>query len=307
MIDLLIIGTNGQVGSALKQLAPKKYKIATTTRNGTPEDYSLDLSIRDQISDLLKKLKPRVIINAAAYTAVDRAEEEKENAYMINADAVQTLAEVSSEIGSIFVHYSTDYVFDGDTRTCWEETDPTSPVNSYGSSKLAGETKIKASGCKYLVLRTSWVYSHTGNNFVKTMLRLGLERDELRIVADQTGRPTSAKEIAQVTYRIIETCLTNPKVLNQVYHLASNVEKSWFDFGKDIFHEAQKYNSKYAKIKVEAIGSEQYPTPARRPKYSTLSTKKIESVLKSNFEIDYEGHLSECILKIVSTDHKTPS
>jgi dTDP-4-dehydrorhamnose reductase len=261
---LLLTGKNGQVGWELQRtLAPLGEVIAL----GSQE---LDLRDPAAIRATLRELQPAIVVNPAAHTAVDRAETERDAAFAINATAPGVLAEEAARLGALLVHYSTDYVFDG-TKTCaYTENDAPNPLNVYGASKLAGERAIAATGCRHLILRTSWVYGARGGNFLLTMLRLGKERDELSIVNDQTGAPTWSRAIAETTAQILAQRHTWPQGAGGVYHLACGGETTWFGFAQAIFAHAQKAP------RLVPITSADYPLPARRPANSRLDCRRLE-------------------------------
>lgn len=270
-MTLLLLGKNGQVGWELQRsLLP----LGTVTARGRDADL-LDL---DGLRALIRDLKPSAIVNAAAYTAVDRAESEPDLARRINRDAPAVLAEEAARLDAWLVHYSTDYVFDGTGAGAYAETDATAPLNVYGRTKRDGEEAIAASGCRHLIFRTSWIHGAHGGNFIKTMLRLAAERPALRVVADQIGTPTGAELVADVTAHALRRAMDrNDGHLSGVYHLAAAGETSWRDFAVLVLAEAQKLGlpMKASPETVEAIGTSDYPTPAKRPANSRLDTKKL--------------------------------
>lgn len=272
---ILLFGKNGQLGWELQRtLAPLGTMVALD-RNGQ-QGLCGDLANREGIAATLDAVKPDIIVNAAAYTAVDKAEQEHEQAARINAGAPAQMAEYARRTGARLVHYSTDYVFNGSGVTPWSETDPTGPVNHYGASKLAGEQAIQASGCEHLIFRTSWVYAARGNNFMKTMLNLARTRDTLSIVSDQIGAPTPARLIAEVSALAVHQRLTSG-----LYHLTTAGATSWHGFASDIFVQAGKLGEtlQLDLAKVKAITSSEYPTPARRPLNSRLALDKLQAAL----------------------------
>lgn len=244
--------------------------------------YSLnhcgDLSNLAGIRETVRALRPDVIVNAAAYTAVDKAETETELAHIINALAPAALAEEAKDCGAFLLHYSTDYVFDGSGDQPWREGDSVAPLSVYGRSKLAGEQAIQASGCGYLIFRTSWVYAARGNNFAKTMLRLAQEREQLSVINDQIGAPTGAELLADVSAHAIRAVLQNPD-LTGIYHLAAAGETSWYDYAHFVLDYARQSGMtlKVSKQAVAAIPTSHYPTPAQRPLNSRLNTEKLKS------------------------------
>ena len=259
---ILITGKNGQVGGEFSLLYGSRDDIILAGRD------ECDLASEPSIRDLVRRVKPNVIINPAAYTAVDQAEREPELCFAINATAPRVLAEEAAHLGALLVHYSTDYVFDGEKPEPYLESDPIHPVSVYGASKAAGEAAIAETGCRHLVLRTSWVYRAQGKNFLRTMLRLGAERPELRVVDDQIGAPTSAAAIATATARLVEQ---QPDPPSGIYHMTAAGSTSWCGFAREIFRSGMLANPP----QVQAIASSEYPTPAKRPSNSVLSNDKF--------------------------------
>jgi dTDP-4-dehydrorhamnose reductase len=265
---ILLTGADGQLGHELQQtLAPWGEVIALTRQE-------LDLSQGEQIRQLVRQIRPSMIVNSAAYTAVDKAESEVELAQAVNGTAPKIMAEEAEKIGALLLQVSTDYVFDGQKNTPYLETDPTHPLSSYGKSKLAGEIGIQQVTDNYLILRTAWVYGVYGKgNFVKTMLRLGQDREELRIVADQVGSPSWAKDIADAIAQLLQSETTG------IYHFTNSGVVSWYDFAIAIFEEARALGFPLKVQRVIPITTADYPTPATRPAYSVLSGKKITETL----------------------------
>ncbi|MBN1378892.1 MAG: dTDP-4-dehydrorhamnose reductase [Gammaproteobacteria bacterium] len=271
---ILVTGKNGQVGWELQRtLMP----LGTIIALGRDE---LDLTKHDRIRDVIQRFKPEVIINAAAYTAVDKAETELDLAMKINGDAPGILASEAKKIGALLIHYSTDYVFDGCKDSAYVETDVPNPLNHYGQTKLAGEMAIQAIDCEYLVLRTTWVYAGRGQNFLMTVLRLAQEREELRMIADQLGSPTWARLIAETTAHVIRQAL-NEKLAGRfesgLYHLTSAGKTSWFGFAEKIVELAKAGSEGHHLLvqKIHPITTEEYPLPAIRPKNSLLSSASL--------------------------------
>ena len=257
-MKILLTGKNGQVGWELaSSLVPMGELVAH-------DRTSLDLADPDRICNLVRDIKPAIIVNAAAYTAVDKAESEPAAAHAVNAQAPRVLAEEAKKLGALLVHYSTDYVFDGSKAEPYVETDATNPVSVYGRSKLEGELAIRASGCRHLIFRTSWVFGPRGGNFLLTMLRLAGERNELRIVDDQFGAPTSSGMIADATAHALRV-----DGAEGLFHLTASGRTSWCGFAREIFKTAG-----LATV-VVPIPSAQYPTPAKRPHNSTLDCSKL--------------------------------
>ncbi len=275
-MTILVFGGNGQVGrELLRALAPLGTVVATT-RSGKLADGSAcevaDFDRPDSLPTLLDRLRPALVVNAAAYTAVDRAEQEPEAAFRANAQAPGVIARWCAAQGVPLVHYSTDYVFDGQGRAPYREDAPTAPLGVYGTSKRDGEDAVRAAGGRHLIFRTAWVYAAHGGNFLRTMLRLGAERDELRVVADQIGTPTPAALIADVTAH----ALRHPGGLSGTWHLTASGQTSWHGFAEALFAEALAAGVLAKAPLVEAIPSSEYPTPARRPAWSVLDNRRLQ-------------------------------
>lgn len=267
-LRILISGQHGQVSLALQQCLNGLGELIVVGRE------QLDLSQPESIRAVVREIKPDLIINAAAHTAVDQAESEPDLAYAINATAPGVFAEEAKALGVPFIHYSTDYVFDGSKEGVWNESDTPNPLGVYGSSKLAGEQAIAKVGGQYLILRTSWVYSLTGRNFLLTMQRLLQEREKLTVVADQIGAPTWAGTIAQSTRELIERWRYGKPGAWGVYHLTASGETSWFGFAQAIGQELIKAGKPCAAL--EPIPSSAYPTPAKRPLNSRLDCSRLQ-------------------------------
>jgi len=271
-MKIVLFGSHGQVGWELQRaLAPLGEVIALTSSSTA---HCGDLKNPVGIRQTLHALRPRIIVNAAAYTAVDRAESEPELAQAINGEAPGTLARLAAEMGAWLVHYSTDYVFDGTGDAPRLETDPTAPLNVYGRSKLAGELQIAASGCQHLIFRTSWVYAARGNNFVKTMLRLAGEREALSVVADQHGAPTGAELIADTTAHALRQALSRPELVG-LYHLTAAGATDWHSYACRVIHQARQHGMAMRVRGIRPIPTDEFPTPARRPANSRLATGKL--------------------------------
>ncbi len=273
---ILLLGKNGQVGWELQRSLAPLGELIALDRHST--DYCGDLSQPDAVAQTVKTLKPTVIVNAAAYTAVDKAETETELAYTINAKAPEALAQAAKQTGAWLVHYSTDYVFNGSGNQAWQETDAVAPLSVYGQSKLAGEQAIQAAEGLHLIFRTSWVYAARGNNFAKTMLRLAKERDQLSVINDQIGAPTGAELLADVTAHAIRSGLQKPE-LSGLYHLAAAGETSWYDYARYVLDYARQRDIelKIAENAISAIPTRAYPTPAQRPLNSRLNIEKLQN------------------------------
>ncbi|RRU04752.1 dTDP-4-dehydrorhamnose reductase [Stenotrophomonas maltophilia] len=275
-MTVLVFGGNGQVGQELLRALAPLGKVVATTRSGTLSDGSAcetaDFGQPESLPALLDRLQPSVVVNAAAYTAVDRAEQDVEAAFAANAQAPGMIARWCAAHGVPFVHYSTDYVFDGQGTAPYREDEPTAPLGVYGTSKRDGEDAVRAAGGRHLIFRTAWVYASHGANFLRTMLRVGAERDQLRVVADQVGTPTPAALIADVTAQ----ALRHPGQLSGTWHLTASGQTSWHGFAEAIFAEAL-VTGVLAKVPaVEAIPSSEYPTPAKRPAWSVLDNRKLQ-------------------------------
>lgn len=283
-LKILLLGKNGQVGTELQRsLSPLGKLVALDRSEANLEDLP-------ELTKTLTRHAPDIIANAAAYTAVDKAEEDQARAYKINAEAVAALAAYAKNTGALLIHYSTDYVFDGDKQGAYVETDATNPLSVYGQSKLLGEQAILDSQCNAMVFRTSWVFSAHGNNFVKTILRLAAEREKLRIVADQFGAPTSAGFIADVTALAI-TDYRSGILENGIYHLTAAGETSWHGLAEQVVKQALANGARLLlkAENIEAIPTEAYPLPAKRPKNSRLDSSLLADELDltlPNWKID---------------------
>lgn len=296
-MKILLLGKNGQVGWELQRsLAPLGELIALDRH--AVEGFCGDLSDLDALRATIRRIRPDIIVNAAAYTAVDKAESESELADRVNAQASRLLAEETAILGGWLIHYSTDYVFSGHGTTPWQETDAVAPVNQYGESKLAGEQAITASGCNHLIFRTSWVYGARGNNFAKTMLRLAKDRDTLSVIADQIGAPTGADLIADVTALAIREVLQRPELAG-LYHLAAAGEVSWHGYASHVIAFAQDNGEQLAVKTISPIDTTAYPTPARRPLNSRLNTQK----LRDNFSLhlpDWQSGVTRMLREVLN-------
>lgn len=269
---VLITGARGQVGHELQRLAPEGFEVL-----GFGSD-ELDITDSIAVAALVKRLEPQLIINAAAYTAVDKAESDPERAFAVNRDGSANLGLAAESLDIPVLHISTDYVFAGDVTEPYRETDPTGPTGVYGASKLAGEGALAEVCSRYLILRTSWVFGAHGNNFVKTMLRLGRERDELSVVADQWGCPTSAESIARALWALAVEYRQKDNLRWGVYHYGGMPACTWHDFANAIFEEAQDAGLLARQPVVHAISTADYPTPARRPAWSVLDCALLQQI-----------------------------
>jgi len=271
-MKILLTGSTGQVGYELARSLQGLGEVVAVDRN------VMDLSNLDQVRDVIRTVRPQLIVNPAAYTAVDKAENEPELAYRVNAEAPGLMAQEAKLLGAAMVHYSTDYVFDGSDPSPRGEDDATGPLNVYGASKLAGEQAIAAAGIDHLIFRTSWVYGMRGKNFLLTMMRLAKEREELKVVADQHGAPTWSRTIADTTALVLAQAQAQTQAgadwwrqNSGVYHLSAQGQTTWFEFTQAIVEAAG------LSCRVLPIGSAEYPTPARRPQYSVMSSERLVS------------------------------
>ncbi len=284
-MNILLLGKGGQVGWELQRsLAPlgtvQAFDFNTPGPAAAP-DLKADFSQPEQVAALVRLLRPDVIVNAAAHTAVDKAESEPDLARAINATTPGLIAQEAAATGALLVHYSTDYVFDGSGTQARDEAAATAPLSVYGRTKLEGERRIQASGCRQLILRTSWVYAARGGNFAKTMLRLAAEREQLKVINDQVGAPTGADLLADVTAHAIRAVAQRPDLLG-LYHLVASGETTWFDYARFVIEWARQHGGfngqpiKVAPEAIEAIPTSAYPTPAARPLNSRLNTDNIQ-------------------------------
>ena len=265
MTRILLTGIHGQVGWELQRTLQPLGEVVAFDRS------QLDLAKPEQIRSVMQSLKPTIIVNPAAYTAVDKAESEPELAQIINGTAPAILAEEAKHLDALLLHYSTDYVFDGEKTTPYVESDATHPIGSYGRTKLAGEEAITATACRHLIFRTCWVYGHRGHNFMRTMLRLAAERDELRVVDDQFGAPTWSRMIAETT----ALALARHAGQQGIYHLAATGECSWHGFAESIIQQANAFGILTKCPSVHGITSADFPTPTRRPASSRLDCTRL--------------------------------
>lgn len=270
-MKILVTGSNGQVGSCLV----KRLKQMPEIKFLAVDREQLDITDFEAVNKLIDEFKPDAIINAAAHTAVDKAEQEVELSYAINRDGPQFLAQAANSVGATILHISTDYVFAGDKVGEYVETDELAPQGIYGKSKLAGELAVAAACPRHIIMRTAWVFCETGNNFVKTMLRLAQSRDELGVVADQFGGPTYAGDIANTLIEMAKALYAGNTHYG-IYHFSGLPHVSWYQFACQIFKQAKAQNLFSKDMQVNAITSDQYPTPAKRPANSKLDCRKIE-------------------------------
>lgn len=273
-MKILLLGANGQVGHELRRSLAPLGEVVPTTRSGVLDGDGVEVADFDKpesLTALVERISPDLVVNAAAYTAVDRAESEAEAAFRANAEGPRRLAEACARRGATLVHYSTDYVFDGRSTRPYHEDDPTAPMGVYGMSKLGGEDAIRASGCPHFIFRTAWVYGNHGSNFMRTMLRLGAEREQLNVVADQFGTPTPAYLIADITAHVLE----RENSSSGTWHLTCGGKASWYEFAVKIFEGASRRGILKRGVSVLPISTSEYPTPARRPGYSCLDISKL--------------------------------
>lgn len=299
-MKILLFGANGQVGHELRRSLAPLGDVVATTRSGRLEDGSAceiaDFDVPDALPALIERIAPDIVVNAAAYTAVDRAEDEADAAFRANAQAPRVIAETCAARAALLVHYSTDYVFDGSGTRPYREDDPTAPLGIYGASKLAGEDAIRASGARHMIFRTAWVYAAHGRNFLRTMLRLAAERDELRVVADQVGSPTSAPMIADVT----ATLLQRPSQTG-LWHLTSTGSTSWHGFAEAIVERARTMELLAKRPAVVPIRTADFPTRAARPAYSCLDTSRLAEDFGCVELASWQHGLEKVLTEIAST------
>jgi dTDP-4-dehydrorhamnose reductase len=291
-MKILILGCKGQLGRCLNdQLTNTDHEVIYTSRE------QIDIADFEVTKRKILEFFPDLIINATAYTAVDKAEQDQKTANLINHLAVKNIADICNQLECWLIHASTDYVFDGNSNVPYKEDDETNPQGAYGETKLNGELAIQSSGCKYIIIRTAWVFSEYGNNFLKTMLRLGAERDELSIVGDQIGCPTYAQDIARSVVEIVPQL--NSREYNGIYHYCGDQPCSWYDFANAIFDQAMINNLKVPSI-VNSIETSAYPTLATRPAFSVLDYSKIENdfgVQASNWREGIGHALSKLLIE----------
>ena len=306
-MKILLLGANGQVGHALREPLAALGQVTCATRSGMLDDGSsclrVDLAHSQSLANALESSGARIIVNAAAYTAVDRAEDEVGLADRINHLAVAEIGAWATRNEALVVHYSTDYVFDGQSDRPWHENDATAPLGVYGCSKLGGEIGLRESGAQHLILRTAWVYDARGQNFLRTMLRLGAECAELRVVEDQIGAPTPAHWIAQTTANVLQRwwAMTDKERDSAcgIYHLTASSRCSWFAFAEAIMHEAQRAGLLVRAPRMTPIASADYPTRAKRPPFSVLDNGKLALVFGQQLR-PWQAGLHEVIGKLAN-------
>ena len=276
-MKILLLGKNGQVGWELQRaLAPLGELVALDF--DSPGPLSADFSKPESLAATVQAVRPQIIVNAAAHTAVDKCESEPDVARALNAESPAVLAREAQRLGAWLMHYSTDYVFDGSGTTPWVEDSPTGPLSVYGATKLEGEEAIRASGCRHLILRTSWVYAARGGNFAKTMLKLAKERDRLTVIDDQIGSPTGADLLADITAHALRTALQRPEVVG-TYHAVGDGETSWHGYAQHVieFARARGETIKVARDAIAPVPTSAFPTPAKRPANSRMNTHKLRT------------------------------
>jgi dTDP-4-dehydrorhamnose reductase len=304
---ILLTGKNGQVGGRLLQLLPKVGEVVA------PDREQLDLSKPVDICRTIRAVRPQLIVNAAAYTAVDAAENDEARARAVNAEAPAVFAKEAKRLGVALIHYSTDYVFDGLKTTPYDETDPANPINVYGKTKFAGEQAIRSSGVRHLIFRTAWVYATRGRNFLLTILRLATEREELRIVSDQVGAPTCASDVAAATSKILTSiCERNDGgfVFSEVsgtYHMSAAGQTTWYDFAKTILEKARATSHDLVWLaaatqgrqliarRIVPISTEEFRSPTHRPAYSVLSNSRLIQTFGVALP-DWRAQLQRCFV-----------
>ena len=293
-MKILLLGKNGQVGWELQRSLAPLGEVLALDRNST--SHCGDLSNLEGLAETVRVFRPQVVVNAAAYTAVDKAESDSSTAHLVNALAPEVLSQACAALGALLVHYSTDYVFDGSGQTPWLETDATGPLNVYGHSKLAGEQGIAKQGAKHVIFRTSWVYGTEGGNFAKTMLRLAQERDKMAVINDQFGAPTGAALLADIT----AMCLQQPQALSGIYHLAAAGETTWHAYAEYVLQTAKRLKPEMAyKVKeVAAVPTSEFPTPAQRPLNSRLNCSKLQNDLQCQLP-DWQKGVDSMLSKIL--------
>ncbi|MCO8074277.1 dTDP-4-dehydrorhamnose reductase [Acinetobacter lwoffii] len=295
-MKILLLGKNGQVGWELQRSLAPLGEVISLDRNGLSQ-WSGDLSNPDLIYQAILQIVPDVVVNASAYTAVDLAETEQDMANLVNHVAVGKIAEACAHIKALLVHYSTDYVFDGEGVSAFNEADALKPLNIYGKTKALGEQAIQNARCDYLIFRTSWVFARKGKNFLKTMLTLAQQRKELSIINDQIGAPTSAELIADVSaHAIVHTLQDQTKI--GIYHLVASGETSWFEYANYIFEQAKSLGVNLAIQQVNPIQTTAYPTPAQRPLNSRLNNQKIQHAFQIYLP-DWKVHVQRTVTEVL--------
>jgi dTDP-4-dehydrorhamnose reductase len=293
-MKILLLGKNGQVGWELQRSLGPLGEVLALDRNSST--HCGDLANLEGLAETVRVFRPQVVVNAAAYTAVDKAESDQTTAHLINALAPEVLSRACAAIDALLVHYSTDYVFDGGGQTPWVETDTTGPVNVYGRSKLAGEQGIAKQGARHIVFRTSWVYGTEGGNFAKTMLRLAQERVKMAVINDQYGAPTGAALLADIT----ALSLQQTQTLSGIYHLAAAGETTWHAYAQYVLQTAKQFKPDidYKVKEVAAVPTSEFPTPAQRPLNSRLNCSKLQQALQCQLP-DWQKGVDSMLSKIL--------
>jgi dTDP-4-dehydrorhamnose reductase len=295
-MKILLLGKNGQVGWELQRSLAPLGELIVLDRLGL-NGWCGDLSQPEKIYQTILDISPDAVVNASAYTTVDLAESDQDNANLINHISVAKIAEACVKVDALFIHYSTDYVFNGEGSKSFEETDLLQPLNIYGKTKALGEQAIEKSSCNYLIFRTSWVFAEKGKNFLKTMLNLAQQREELSIINDQIGAPTSAELIADVTAKAIPQAINGKK--NGIYHLVASGETSWFGYATYVFERAKALGVELKVQQVKPIPTSAYPTPAKRPLNSRLNNQKI----KQTFQIvlpEWQWYVNRTVTELLT-------
>jgi dTDP-4-dehydrorhamnose reductase len=303
---ILLLGPNGQLGWELRRSLAPLGPVTAWDRHDTDAAAFGDLSAPDRLAAAVRTLRPDVVVNAAAYTAVDLAERDEAIATTVNARAPAALAAVAAEIGATLLHFSTDYVFDGTGSAPRDENAPTGPLNAYGRSKLAGEEAIRASGCAHLILRTSWVHGARGSNFARTMLRLATERDRLRVVDDQVGAPTGADLLADLGAHALRALARDPSLAG-TYHAVAAGEVSWCGYARHVIGWARSRGValRATPDAVEAISTRDFPTPARRPLNSRLDTQRLRATFGLHLP-DWRAGVDRMLAEVLQLPLETP-
>ncbi len=297
-MKIVLLGKNGQVGWELQRALAPLGEVIALDRHGE-SGLSGDMTQPEKVCETLIRLNPDIVVNATAYTAVDQAESDQETAQLVNTDAVASIADSCRQMGALLIHYSTDYVFNGQGTEPFSESDSIAPLNVYGLTKAAGEKAIIESGCKYLIFRTSWVYARQGKNFLKTMLNLAAQREELSVIDDQHGAPTSAELIADVTSQIIpQVCIGDEKL--GVYHLVASGETTWYGYAQYIFEQAKSVGHTLKIQNVKPIPSSEYPVPAVRPHNSRLNNQKIQQTFNLNLA-EWQAGVKRTLMELLNT------
>jgi dTDP-4-dehydrorhamnose reductase len=293
-MKILLLGKNGQVGWELQRSLAPLGEVLALDRNST--SHCGDLANLEGLAETVRVFRPQVVVNAAAYTAVDKAEADQTTAHVVNAMAPEVLSRACAAIDALLVHYSTDYVFDGSGQTPWIETVATGPLNVYGRSKLAGEQGIAKQGARHVIFRTSWVYGTEGGNFAKTMLRLAQEREKMAVINDQFGAPTGAALLADIT----ALGLQKSQALSGIYHLAAAGETTWHAYAEYVLQTAKQFKPdiEYKVNEVAAVPTSEFPTPAQRPLNSRLNCSKLQQALQCQLP-DWQKGVDNMLLKIL--------